>query len=214
MEEIDAILQEMREFADADSQNIGRDVLRLKIHHFTDRIGMAVKTLIADRDNWRKQALDEDARANVNCGKSSQVCNEYEPMTLDEAIAHAEKSVNDTPCGRAHKQLANWLKELREIKKCNAAAMRVALINVQTLIKVLSKCHADDLPTEVKSILGDMAFRVSEALTAPPRNCDMMSLNDAKKVWFMAEIMPRLNGDLPLGKEKPFDEWFASQMEQ
>jgi hypothetical protein len=96
----------------------------------------------------------------------------------------------------------------------NKAALRVALINVQTLIKVLSQCHANDLPTAVKSILGDMAFRISEALSASPRNCDIMSLDDARKVWFASEILPRLDGDLPLGKEKPFDEWFVSQLEQ
>jgi hypothetical protein len=56
--------------------------------------------------------------------------------------------------------------------------------------------------------------KCNAALAAPPRNCDVMSLNDARKVWFMKEIMPRLDGKLPLGKEKPFDEWFVSQLEQ
>jgi carbonic anhydrase/acetyltransferase-like protein (isoleucine patch superfamily) len=40
----------------------------------------------------------------------------YKPMTLDEAIAHAEEAANDTPCGREHKQLADWLRELRDLK--------------------------------------------------------------------------------------------------
>lgn len=52
------------------------------------------------------------------------------------------------------------------------------------------------------------------ALAASPRNCDVMSLKSARTVWFMKEIMPRLDGKLPLGKEKPFDEWFVSQLEQ
>lgn len=51
----------------------------------------------------------------------------------------------------------------------------------------------------------------TEALTVPPRNCDIMSLETARKVWFAKEIIPRLNGDLPLGKEVPFVEWFVSQ---
>jgi hypothetical protein len=54
----------------------------------------------------------------------------------------------------------------------------------------------------------------TEALTRPPRNCDVMSLESAKKLWFAKEILPRLDGDLPLGKEIPFDEWFVSQLEQ
>lgn len=42
METIKDIIQEMREFADADSQSIGRDVLRRRIQHFADRIEQAV----------------------------------------------------------------------------------------------------------------------------------------------------------------------------
>ena len=52
------------------------------------------------------------------------------------------------------------------------------------------------------------------ALAASPRNCDIMSLNTARKVWFTKEILPRLDGDLPLGKEVPFEEWFVSQHEE
>ena len=40
-----------------------------------DEIAEAAKALEADRDNWRRQALDEDARANATCDKSSQVSN-------------------------------------------------------------------------------------------------------------------------------------------
>lgn len=35
------------------------------LRNYADRIEAAVKALIADRDNWRRQALDEDARANA-----------------------------------------------------------------------------------------------------------------------------------------------------
>jgi len=39
-------------------------------------------------------------------------------MRLEEAIKHAEeKSSEDTPCGRDHKQLAKWLRELKELRK-------------------------------------------------------------------------------------------------
>lgn len=43
METIDDIVREMREFADTESQSIGRDVLRRSIQHFADRIKAAVK---------------------------------------------------------------------------------------------------------------------------------------------------------------------------
>ena len=42
METISEIITDMREFADADSQSIGRDVLRRRIQHFADRIEQAV----------------------------------------------------------------------------------------------------------------------------------------------------------------------------
>ena len=48
-------------------------------------------------------------------------------LSLDEAIAHAEECADNTPCGRNHRQLAEWLKELRELRQGNAAAMREAL---------------------------------------------------------------------------------------
>ena len=43
-------------------------------------------------------------------------CNiEYKPMTLDEAIQHAEEvaKYSCNGCGLEHKQLAEWLKELK-----------------------------------------------------------------------------------------------------
>lgn len=45
---------------------------------------------------------------------------DVDKMTLDEAIDHAEEQsckLGCTECGKEHKQLAEWLKELREIRK-------------------------------------------------------------------------------------------------
>jgi hypothetical protein len=39
-------------------------------------------------------------------------------MTLDEAIDHClEKSCNNTACSQEHKQLAEWLKELKQLRE-------------------------------------------------------------------------------------------------
>lgn len=40
-------------------------------------------------------------------------------MTIEEAIKHAEEVANSlcTECGEEHRQLAEWLKELKEYKK-------------------------------------------------------------------------------------------------
>ena len=41
-------------------------------------------------------------------------------MTLDEAIKHAEEVAKEcTPCGRDHQQLADWLNELRDLRRNN-----------------------------------------------------------------------------------------------
>ena len=95
------------------------------------------------------------------CEKSSQVGNE--PMTLDEAIAHAEEAVNDTPCGQEHKQLADWLKELRAIKVGNAAQMREALQSVLGIVNVYN----------YKFIKNNVPRICDAALSTPARNCDL-----------------------------------------
>ena len=42
-----------------------------KMRSYADRIEAAAKSIEADRDNWRRQALDEDARANAATIKDS-----------------------------------------------------------------------------------------------------------------------------------------------
>ena len=83
----------------------------------------------------------ESPRRNALLHKQEINCkvDEEKQLTLYEAIAHAEEHVNDTPCGRQHKQLADWLKELREMKNSpagNAAEMREVLEKAKKAI-----CH-------------------------------------------------------------------------
>lgn len=43
-------------------------------------------------------------------------------MTIEEAIQHAEKVAQEhTLCGKEHRQLAEWLKELKELKAKDGA---------------------------------------------------------------------------------------------
>ena len=97
-------------------------------------------------------------------------------MTLNEAIEHAESCVNDTPCGQAHKQLADWLKELRDMKSRNvgnAAAMREALETLLNLAWVVQDENSEGGPrTRVpEQFIIEVA---KSALSAPARNCDKM----------------------------------------
>ena len=82
------------------------------------------------------------------------------PLTLDEAIAHAEERINDTPCGRQHKQLADWLKELREMRNSpagNAAAMREALLRVLRLANVTDDGAGSGWNDDVAAMVADIA---------------------------------------------------------
>lgn len=79
METIKGIVAEMREFADTDSQSIGRDVLRRRIQHFADRIEEAHKREIEDVIAATVRAAAESA-AEV-----------YEPHIQSELSGNAAK---------------------------------------------------------------------------------------------------------------------------
>lgn len=68
-----------------------------------------------------KAALAAPVRACDNQGCNTPT---EKPMTLDEAIAHAEDvgRADRTQCAREHMQLTEWLKELRELKRAKADA--------------------------------------------------------------------------------------------
>lgn len=54
----------------------------------------------------------------------------------------------------------------------NMKAMREALKKVLDAVKHLSRTHNDDLPEDVRAVLGGIAFDASDALAKPARNCD------------------------------------------
>lgn len=109
---------------------------------------------------------------------------EEKKLTLDEAIFHAEERVNDTTCGRQHKQLADWLKELKKLKSVTAmnnAALREALENLRD--EAMSNYDLHDYPiagapgergvahcVDAETIIDE----VNSALSKPARNCDLL----------------------------------------
>lgn len=96
----------------------------------------------------------------------------------------------------------------KSIQVGNAAKMYQALKEIQAIITVYNKGLVSTQTTT--STIEEI---IKQVLSEPPRNCDIMSLETARKVWFVKEIIPRLDGDLPLGKEVPFEDWFVSQQE-
>ena len=63
----------------------------------------------------------------------------------------------------------------------SVAAMREALNGALEAVKTLSKTHNDDLPEDVRVLLGGIAFDATAALSTPPRNCDVGTAEEQSK---------------------------------
>ena len=67
-ETIADIVSEMLEFADADSQSMGRDVLRRRIQHFARRIEAAHQREVAELRECLREAVAEVCNRLEKCG--------------------------------------------------------------------------------------------------------------------------------------------------
>ena len=163
------IVAEMRERAEAmEIHGTTRGVKRTVLE-FADRLEAA----------WKREKAEAEAGALavggiVEAARQKPVGNAAaHAMTLDEAIAHAEDVAGkcDTSCKREHRQLADWLKELRDVKRTpvgNAAALREALELCYRIIHcamVTGLINRDDANKAMDAY--------HSALSAPPRNCDV-----------------------------------------
>lgn len=75
----------------------------------------------------------------------------------------------------------------------DAAKLRKVVKKVLDAVKHLSRTHNDDLPEDVRAILGGIAFDTNAALAAPPRNCDKYPHDQALRIW-SAEPENPMNG--------------------
>jgi hypothetical protein len=147
METIEDIVREMRNMK---RHTVG-EIIPVNLRRLTDRIEAAGKSLIADRDNWRKQALDEDARANATCEKSSQVGNAAAMRKALEKFSAVDLSRLKFPLDGDSSAIYNSDKE-----EITIPYWRVA-----------------ELLNEVK-VAQDMA---KSALAEPLRNCDVFEVH-------------------------------------
>lgn len=61
-------------------------------------------------------------------------------MTLDEAIQHCRDKENCSQCGQEHKQLREWLEELKDLRlRYNVPAPHGRLIDADELMKVIEE---------------------------------------------------------------------------
>lgn len=127
------------------------------------------------------------------------------PLTLDEAIEHSEEVAGAcaTSCQREHKQLADWLRELKERRKHgNAAALREALLKAIILLKVCE--WPDDTPMQD---VAEVMDEIEKASSAPPRNCDRFVDELDAQLAFLNEVwLISVDRETMLERDK-FENW-------
>ena len=103
METISEIITDMREFADADSQSIGRDVLRRRIQHFADSIEQAVTNCnqfkMRSALEYLRDASREFCHLILN-SKYNEVYDKYkhpEVAKISDAIVNANIALAASP---------------------------------------------------------------------------------------------------------------------
>ena len=117
-------------------------------------------------------------------------------LSLDEAIAHADEVAGDcgTACKREHKQLADWLRELksRRSAECgDVAKLCEALVEARKVIKSMGGYWA----TETLPI-------IDAALASPQRNCERFQTKDAAREAFQILRGHRVWADVSLWDDR------------
>jgi len=140
----------------------------------------------------REKATAEKSSAVGDCAKLHEDLGSLEcqvkPLSLDEAISHADEVAGDcsTSCKREHKQLADWLRELKNRRNGSGdcAKLREALTKVEEWMERRIVTCGFEFSATIPTMLEDV---VLPALAAPPRNCDMpndrVEKYDAFKDW-------------------------------
>lgn len=106
-ESIRNIVREMREFADTDSQSIGRDILRREIQYLADRIEAAYKQTVTDCNQskmrealrYLRDASREFHHLILN-SKHNEICDKYKyapSAKISDAIANANAALSEPP---------------------------------------------------------------------------------------------------------------------
>ena len=184
METIENIVREMRDWW-MRSDNEEADA---ELKSFANRIEAAVKVLEADRDNWRRQALDEDARANAinfaaNTNADAKVYTKSEMIeSVVKAATQAVQLTNEKfarPVGNAaamreaaNSELLNSIKSYQiNSSKAQEALQKIVLLTVKA-----GKSISCDVAC------GIIAGTAKCALRAPARNCDAFSKDEVLEV--------------------------------
>ena len=153
----DEILREMR-------KDMPRVVdAKVILRNYADRIEAAIKILEADRDNWRKQALEEDERANLI--QSVTNCNQLKDVPTTEKSSQVQT-------------MDKWPRPLTNVCKCgnNQEAKPCATVKDANGVVVLHFIGAPWRSNEKATAMAtDFCERVNNANSKPPRNIDKIN---------------------------------------
>lgn len=161
----DEILREMREIAVRCDLDDGYDLndAAEDVREIADEIEAAVKALEADRDNWRKQALEEDERANLI--QSVTNCNQLKDVPTTEKSSQVQT-------------MDKWPRPLTNVCKCgnNQEAKPCATVKDANGVVVLHFIGAPWRSNEKATAMAtDFCERVNNANSKPPRNIDKIN---------------------------------------
>lgn len=113
------------------------------------------------------------------------------PLTLSEAIAHAEeKGVGEGGCAANHRQLAGWLRELEESRKALATAR-------QQLAQAREMAHAAQLLEEAALAAVDGLLAAPTEAPEPAEAPRSSSAGSGVEQWFSEQkrkLLPRKEG--------------------
>ena len=151
------------------------------LRDYADRLDRARMKMEIEMANLRKE------NAKLREDLVSPEC-QVKPLSLDEAIAHADEVASDcsTACRREHKQLADWLRELKSMRSAergDVAKLREALCEILSYIESFHKYITPGKGkklTALFAVADTIRAKAYAALAAPPRNCDKYpTFNDA-----------------------------------
>lgn len=155
-ETIDSIIAEMREFADTDSQDIGRDVLRRQIQHFADRFEAAhkrereatcEKSSVVGNNAAERETVDIENRAIYGEVREAVTdCNQLNAAKMREALEVALRTIRGIIDGKIVFDCRDQLKAALAAppRNCDIGTAEEQLKRFKDFCRIISKDETCD----------------------------------------------------------------------
>lgn len=147
-----------------------------------------IADIVADI-RMQNQGLPEDSNALsplvcdlLNLANRIEAAAKRMEVMHNREMEHYKQERNEAPAKERKRLRDNGFMIIRkEDSVGNAAKLREAVKQVLDAVKHLSRIHNDDLPEDVRAVLGGIAFYANASLAAPARNCDLYA--DEQSAW-------------------------------